>query len=844
MAYLKITLLLLLTTGGFACIEHSNRAEKKSPSEAGAALSWWHTARSFPDGIIHTEKYTKALDDLKSGVADRGGFNPLWTAIGPKNIGGRTLCLAIHPQDTNMMWAGSASGGIWKTTTAGIGANAWQYVETGFPVLGVSAIAIDPKNPDVLYAGTGEVYNSGNSAPNVAFRTTRGTYGIGILKTTNGGTTWSKSLDWSYGQLRGVQDIKINPLRTATVYAATTEGLLRSYDAGATWKTVNAVKMAVDIEILASDTNRIFVTHGSLDDQAISGIYRSDNGGASFKKLAGGLPATYSGKAMIATTPLQAGLLYASIGNAFAQEGLYKTTDYGDTWQRVSLLDVCSYQGWYSHDVALHATLANNLIWVGIDAFKSTNGGVSNTRKSNWNAWYFGYVPAGGPEGPRNYVHADIHRVYYADRYPNKVYMVTDGGIFVSYNNGESFQGRNGGYQTQQFYANMGYSTTNPKWAIGGMQDNSTAIYKGDPSWTRVIGGDGECAAISPVNDQILYASTQYLGMYRSSNGGQNFSYIVPSEISDEDPCFNGPFELAPSEPATLYAGAQSLFQSKNSGTNWTNVSGGFVANGDYILTIAVHPKNPELVWFSTVPVQSGNADVYKMEVKTGTKTQMQGLPNRYCMDIALHPSDEKIAYAAFAGFNTRHIFKTTDGGLTWKAADAGLPDVPTNTLLIDPLQPNHIYAGNDLGVWVSLDAGNTWNLYSGQAPKSMLVMHLGISADRKLCVATHGLGVWQTDMVHQVVRTNDPEKVFNTVKITPNPVLEQPTLHFDLSAPATVDFAITDVYGRVLQQTQPEKYQAGNHQYHFSVAQLPPGIYQVILTAGENRHSCLFLKI
>jgi len=746
MPVIKILFTVLLILGCFACYDYRHTDKKTKPSEAGAALLWWNRARSFPDGIIHTEKYTEAMDNTRTkGVSARGGFNQVWNAIGPTNIGGRTLCLAVHPQDTNILWAGSAAGGIWKSTTAGIGASAWQYVETGFPVLGVSAIAINPQNPAVLYAGTGEVYNLENSAPNVAFRTTRGTYGIGILKTTDGGITWSKSLDWSYGQLRGVQDIKINPLRPSTVYAATTEGLLRSYDAGTTWKTINAVKMAVDIELIPSDTNRIFVTHGSLDDNDMSGIYRSDNGGASFKKLAGGLPASYSGKTMLGATPLQAGVLYASVGNAFVQAGLYKTTNFGDTWQLVSTQDVCSYQGWYSHDVAVHATMANTLIWVGIDSWKSTNSGLTVTRKSRWSAWYFGYVPAGGPEGPANYVHADIHRVYYANGYPNKVYMVTDGGIFVSYNNGESFQGRNGGYQTQQFYANMGYSTTNPALVIGGMQDNSTAIFKGDPSWTRVLGGDGQCAAINPADDQIMYGSSQYLNIARSNDKGGSFSYIGSSEMNNENACFNGPFELAPSEPTIVYAGAQSLFRSDDGGDNWANVSGGHVSAGDNILTIAVHPKNPELVWLSTVPVQSDSAKVFKLDLNTNAKTPVKGLPNRFCMDIALHPADEKIAYTAFAGFNTRHVYKTIDGGTTWKPTDAGLPDVPTNTLLIDPLQPDHIYVGNDLGVWVSVNAGTTWILYSGQAPKSLLVMHLGISADRKLCVATYGLGVWQT---------------------------------------------------------------------------------------------------
>ncbi len=474
------TLLALMALAG--CLRHSGikNEPEHSPSRAGEAFRFWSMARTFPDGRFYTEKYAEAMAQMRLASGLRGGRSNTWEAIGPENIGGRTLCLAVNPLDTSILWAGSASGGLWKSVTAGRGAHAWTRVETGFPVLGVSAIAIDPVNPAVMYIGTGEVYNVENSAPNVAFRTTRGTYGIGILKSTDGGVTWTKSLDWSYGQLRGVQDIKINPKRPATVFAATTEGLLRSYDAGATWQTVHNKRMAVDIEINPLDTAKVYVTHGSLDDEDVSGIYRSTDGGNSFQKLGDGLPAAYSGKALLTVFPAQPNILYASVGNNFSQEGLYKTTDGGDNWTKVSSQDVCTYQGWYSHDVIVHPANQNTLIWVGIDAWKSTDGGATLQQKSFWYKWFFGEVPAGGPEGPSDYVHADIHRAYWLAGDPDKVYVVTDGGIFISYDGGESWQGRNGGYQTQQFYANFSNSTTNPLLAIECTQDNATAANTGD----------------------------------------------------------------------------------------------------------------------------------------------------------------------------------------------------------------------------------------------------------------------------------------------------------------------------------------------------------------------------
>lgn len=807
----------------------------ESPSEAGESLRLWAMARMFPNGLFYTEKYTTALTQMRLEASihaqDRGNS---WEAIGPKNIGGRTLCLAINPLDTNILYAGSAAGGIWKSTTAGRGAQAWTRIETGFPVLGVSAIAIDPQNPNVLYAGTGEVYNVEFSMPNVAFRTTRGTYGIGILKSTDGGQSWSKSLDWSYGDLRGVQDIKINPLRPATVYAATTEGLLRSYNAGATWQTVHNRKMAVDIEINPADTSMVFVTHGSLDDQAVSGIFRSTDGGNSFQLLNNGIAISYSGKAMLGICPGQPNTIYASVGNAFVQEGLYRSNDSGASWTKVNAQDVCTYQGWYSHDVAVHPSDPNTIIWVGVDTWKSINGGNTAAKKTFWYTWVFGQVPAGGPEGPPYYVHGDIHRTYWLQSDPKKLYSVTDGGIFVSYDSGETWQGRNGGYQTQQFYANMGNSTTDPALCIGGMQDNATAIYTGTGDWTRVLGGDGQCAGINPQDDRIMFGSSQYLNMSKSVDGGASFYNIVSSEMANESPVFNGPFVIAPSDPQVMYAGAQSLYRSDDTGDSWANISGGAAAGGDPILTIAVDPQNANRVFFSTVPVSGAQARVFKFDATTGLSTLLTGLPNRFCMDIAIDPTHSNIAYTVFSGFNAGHVWKTVDGGVSWTNIDNGLPDIPTNTVLIDPLDPDRVYIGNDVGVWLSRDAGTTWELFSAGAPNALPVMDLSATSDRKLRVATHGLGVWQAPMA-ELVGVSDPLPAGQlALHLFPNPATDRVSVQFDLPAGGRVHVQVVDARGRVVLKTRTTWLPAGEHLETLDCGHWPAGVYGIIIEGNE----------
>lgn len=816
-------------------------SEPKKPTEAGAALQLWAGSRLFPDGTFQTEKYSQALTAMRLAAQLRGERSTAWEDLGPKNIGGRTLCLAVHPLDTNILWMGSASGGIWKSTTAGRGAAAWQRVETGFPVLGVSSVAIDPVNPDIMYAGTGEVYNRDNSLPSIAVRTTRGTYGIGILKSTDGGQSWQKCLDWSYGDLRAVQDIKINPLRPATLYAATTEGVLRSYDAGANWQTVSDVPMAVDLEINPSDTSKIYVSHGSLDNNAISGIYRSQNSGDSFTKMTSGLPASFSGKALLTISPSNPDILYVTVGNVLQQVGMYKTTNGGNSWTLANSTDVCKHQGWYSHDIAVHPTDPNTFVWAGFDTWKSSNGGASVQQKSYWYLWDFGYVPAGGPEGPPDYVHADIHRVYYETSDPEKVYLVTDGGLFVSLDGGETYEGRNGGYQTQQFYANLGNSSSSSDLAIGGMQDNATAIYFGDPSWTRVLGGDGLCAAIRPGNDQIIYGSIQYLAMNKSTDGGQSW-YGIGNEIN-EDAAFNGPFELAPSNPDVMYAGAQNLWRSGNAGESWFRVTTSTPDLGNYILTIAINPNDPDEVYFSTYPNSTDQAKVFKFSANTGIAEEINGLPNRYCMDINWHPTNPNIAYAVFGGFNTEHVWRTLDGGQTWSAIDNGLPDLPTNTLLIDPLYPDVLYVGNDLGVWVSANAGASWEPYSTEAPQALLVMHLSMEPQtRKLRAATYGLGLWQTDMLTPS-QIKTPVAGIQIQSISPNPAGDRAVLNFYLADAGNVQVEMYDMQGKLVWQTETERLPVGNHRRELSLGSLPAGTYGVSIVGTRGRQGTLLVK-
>jgi photosystem II stability/assembly factor-like uncharacterized protein len=811
------------------CQYHQEPDSREKKSGAALAMEEWARVRSYPDGKISMRNLAIAHEAQQATLVFRD--NPAdWEALGPKNFGGRTICLAFHPSNPGVIYAGSASGGLWKTTTAGVGVEAWERVPLGHPVLGVSSIAINPENPDEMYIGTGEVYNYTVAMPGVSNRLTRGSYGMGILKTTNGGLTWEKALDWSYEEMRGVWDVLINPENTNTVWAATTEGTYRSTDAGQNWGLVHDFPMGVDLELHPTDTSVLFATYGGYESPQ-AGIFRSTDGGVSFQAVAE-LPTDYSGKAMLSISPSNPEVIYISIADAFESRGLYKSEDGGVTWTLVNNDDIARFQGWYSHDVAIKPDDPNTLIYTGVDLFKSTNGGLTVEQKAYWFKWLLGQTPVGGPEGPFDYVHADIHAAYYSPFDNNTVFVATDGGIFTSEDNGETWSGRNGGYQTQQFYAKFSNSLTNPDLAIGGLQDNATAVYLGDDSWYRVIGGDGMCTAIDPVDNSRVYGSFQRLNIRQSFDGGLNFSPLPISSLGSEVTNFNGPFILSPQDPATIYAGAQRLHRSNNYGASWSATSTAFVdeAYGNPILTIAASPHDPNLLLVATAPLQGGVAKVLRSTNGGTSWAEVAGLPDRVVMELTFDPSVPGVVYAVCSGFGTDHAFKSENGGLTWTSISEGLPDIPASTIVVDPAQPSDLYIGNDLGVYASFDYGATWEWYSEDVADAVMVMHLSIAAERKLRVATHGLGVYETGL-RELVSTEEPLVIdLKLLQPFPNPAASSATIPFELSATGRISINAYNNNGQLMATVLSGTYQSGAHQAIVEVADWPAGHYAFVL--------------
>ncbi|MEO1437485.1 MAG: T9SS type A sorting domain-containing protein, partial [Bacteroidota bacterium] len=357
---------------------------------------------------------------------------------------------------------------------------------------------------------------------------------------------------------------------------------------------------------------------------------------------------------------------------------------------------------------------------------------------------------------------------------------------------------------------------------------------------------DGMSAAISPLNELTFYGSAQYLNLRRSDNNADSFYPIISNELAAETKNFAGPYEISPEGPEILFAGAERLHRSNNGGLSWNPTSISAVDNGNPILTIAISEANTNLIYVSTSPIVAGQGGIFKSTNGGASWVEGTGLPNRVFMDIITHPTDEDIAYAVCSGFGTDHLWRTTDKGVSWQSWGLGLPDVPTNTLVFHPTNPNIIYLGNDLGVYWSIDDGLTWEQFSDGLPDAVMVMHLSISLDNmKLRVATHGIGVWESPLFDDsIVSIEAADAPTFEVAVFPNPV--QRVLNLEITSPESLSgqVLIYDNMGRQAFPAQEVGQASGTQNLRIDVQDLAVGMYHFLLTTeNQGRQSGSFIK-
>mgnify|MGYP001765462670 CR=1 FL=1 len=704
------------------------KIDHPKPDRPGEAASWRYRRMmdengNVPmDGAVLGLAHAAAMPRLPSGEASASTqiTTGNWTSLGPGNIGGRIRTIAFHPTDSTKMWIGAVAGGIWKSTDSGTN---WTSVSNFLANMGVTSIVVNPVNPAVMYAGTGEGMYNADSAR-----------GAGILKSTDGGTTWNRLAATNTADFQYVNRLAISPNGTVLL-AATRSGLFRSVDAGATWSR----RMAVEVlDVRFHPTSNQSAVAGGRNGKA----WRSVTGGTGWTP-ATGLPSVsgFEGRVELTYAPSNPSVVFASVD---VNDGeVWRSTDGGGSYTRKSTGKAyLNGQGWYDNTIWVSPKNPNLVIVGGLDLWRSTDGGTTFTQISQW--W----------SSPPS-AHADHHFIASPPNFNGTtvktVYFANDGGIYKAtdvntVSNTVGWTELNNKLAITQFYSAAVNPTT--KEVIGGTQDNGTLFYKpttGSESWTETYGGDGGYSAADPTDVNYFYGSYVYLTLHRSTDRGASATEIWGG-LADANNCANfiAPFVLDPSNSQRMLAGGCRLWLSANvkaTTPTWKAIKP--TNNDEPISAIAVAPTNSAIVY-----VGYNNGDVYKSINATSaspTWTKMTGLPARYVARLTVSKADPNVVFATFGSFQAQNVWRTTNGGVTWAARSgagaSALPSVPVYSMVFHPTTPSKLYVGTEIGVFYSEDAGATWH-NPGSGPAAVPVDEL-VFAGTVLYAATHGRGVF-----------------------------------------------------------------------------------------------------
>ncbi|HZV12015.1 MAG TPA: hypothetical protein VFA55_02285, partial [Candidatus Kapabacteria bacterium] len=647
--------------------KNGNKQTDADEPASAAAINFFYDQRAYPRDNFSAEHYIAEYRRVQTMRAQESATaTTSWRSLGPTNVPGRVLAVAMSPSDTTQVWVGTASGGLWRLTDKGDSNYSWQPIETGFPALSVNTIYIDssvnPAFPNIVFIGTGEVYSYRNAMPSIGLRTSRGLYGIGILYSTDNGVTWNQSLTFPDSGITGVNKIIANPRFPRSMYAATTEGIYKSYDLGQTWVLKLPQLMVTDIVINRVDTTTLFAACGDQGGLT-TGIFRSTDAGEHWSPVTSGLPAHFTGRASLAIDRPDPKLIFAGITDEFSPQGLYRSSDNGDTWKLVSDTDYCGLQGWYANVVVINPFFFDNIYCGGIYLWSSQVNGFNLQRNENQ-------------------IHVDIHAIDFSPFNSNTFYVGTDGGVYKTTDGGLSFADRNTGLVTTQFYNRFSNAADDSSLALGGTQDNGTLLYTGSGTWKTVLGGDGSWPIISSDNHDTMFVQFEDLTtqrpvnagahFYRSTDGGNTISTIFLGDtLSNDASAFTTPIVQAPSDPSTMFIGTSKIYKSTNNGLQWSVMNNGqdVDAQGpgaNPFVSLAVSRNSTDTIYGVTTPVAIRSGVFISTDGGSSWKNITDTLPNRFPTDVAIDPVNAATAYVTFSGFGGKHIFKTTNAGASW----------------------------------------------------------------------------------------------------------------------------------------------------------------------------------
>ncbi len=759
------------------------------------------TGNFEPDILWRTYQSEKQKWDQRTSRA-YGAWTPLGPAVMPSGGGGigRVNCIVIDPGNSNTIWVGSPDGGLWKSTDAG---GSWTAIDDLLPNLGVTEIAINPQNTNIMYIGTGDGFGYVVSAEFWG-----GTYSNGVMKSTDGGNTWTTTgLNWQLTQANQINALIISPTNPDVLLAGCSSGIWKTTDAGVTW----SLKQSGDFRGLKFKPGDASVVYGGSNN-----IYRSIDGGDTWTQVTFSL---FSNGLAFGVSPSAPNIVYALGTN----NTVYKSTNSGQTWDNGSTVFGNFSYGWYTTDIAVSPTDANTITTTGIDVAKSVNGGTSWFTITDWQGW---------PNS--NYIHADNRSLVYDPNNANILYAGNDGGIFKSSDGGSTWTDISAGMQIMQLYR-LGLSETDQDLLYCGAQDNGANQFNGT-SWAMVVFADGMECAVDPTNSQIVYASTQNGSMKKSTNGGISFSNVTPNTSAD----WITTFELDPSNPQTIYYGGTELFKSINGAASWNPITSG-QSGGETITWITVADSDPNTIYFSHgSKLYGGTVGLYKTNNGGSSWTSISsGLPvtSGWVTYIEVDNTDPNLLWVTFSGYTlVDKVYESIDGGQSWNSISGSLPNIPVNTIVHDHTTEDGLYIGTDFGVYFKNDTMNDWILFNNGLP-NVIVSELEIQyTAKKLRAATYGRGIWETDLYDGVnAAYNQMPETQLTLKVYPNPAKKIVTLDINTTSKGNPHLILTDLNGKEVLSTNISD--EGPHIVkQIDLGKFSKGVYNVVISIDGKR--------
>ncbi|MGH9783656.1 MAG: WD40/YVTN/BNR-like repeat-containing protein, partial [Terriglobia bacterium] len=662
---------------------------------------WFYGQRTYGLGYIPEGALTRAVeqrDRPRTGL----GFGKLnaqtpstdlppeaesdaWVSFGPGGIvstrgdlvSGRVTSLAIDPRNSSIVYVAAAGGGVWKTTNRG---KRWQPMTDQLPSLASGAVAVDPFSGDVWY-GTGELNFCRDCY-----------YGAGVYRLRDGGATWERVASEIFLS-SPTSVIRFDSRNRGALLIGRSTALWKSSDGGATWRAV--LRGAItDIAFNPADSSIAYAAVGNFSGSPENGIYRSTDGGETWVRMSEGLPSQDSlGRIALGTAPTPS-LVYALIVRStdFNLNGLYRSLDGGVTWSLLPSLSPDIFtedgQGQGAFNLFVRADPRDaGVLYVGArDLWKSADFG---------NTWQNLSGTAG--------LHEDQRDMVFDPSDLQTFYLIGDSGVWRSSDGGQSFANLNATLAVTQFQT-VGPHPTNPNLAVGGTQDNGTVLFRGGFAWNQGRPGDSGAAFFDRANPQTIYTVARRLSVRRSDDGGKTFRVVAEGLDPNDRVQFYPPLIADPNEPGTLYFGTQRVWRSQDGGEHWTPLSGDLTGGGSATLTaLAVAPS-------SSLVLYAGTSDGLVKVSRDGGRiwSPSAALPGRFVTSIAVHSLLAERAFVGLSGFGTGHVFRTENGGGSWEDISRDLPDIPVNAVLVEPLSPDRVFIGTDIGVFV-LSAEGSW---------------------------------------------------------------------------------------------------------------------------------------